>query len=81
MRKTIAIIGLEYVGLPLPVEFGKCRPVIGCDGKPERVAKLRGGGDFIRVVRPHELTASSHLSVTDDTAALLEAYILIGTEC
>ena len=29
--KTIAIIGLGYVGLPLAVEFGKARPVIGFD--------------------------------------------------
>ena len=29
--KTIAVIGLGYVGLPLAVEFGKSRPVIGFD--------------------------------------------------
>ena len=28
-HKTIAVIGLGYVGLPLAVEFGKQRPVIG----------------------------------------------------
>ncbi len=31
MEKTIAIIGLGYVGLPLAVEFGKSRKVIGFD--------------------------------------------------
>lgn len=28
---AIAIIGLGYVGLPLAVEFGKRRPVVGFD--------------------------------------------------
>lgn len=35
--KTIAVIGLGYVGLPLAVEFGKVRPVIGFDINPTRV--------------------------------------------
>ena len=30
-EKKIAIIGLGYVGLPLAVEFGKKRSVIGFD--------------------------------------------------
>jgi hypothetical protein len=30
----LAIIGLGYVGLPLAVEFGKQRPVVGFDIKP-----------------------------------------------
>lgn len=29
--KTLAVIGLGYVGLPLAVEFGKKREVIGFD--------------------------------------------------
>ena len=38
--KTLAIIGLGYVGLPLAVEFGKLRPVIGFDLNPARNAEL-----------------------------------------
>ena len=34
---TIAIIGLGYVGLPLAVEFGKHRPVLGFDINQARV--------------------------------------------
>ena len=30
-NKKIAIIGLGYVGLPLAVEFGKARVVVGFD--------------------------------------------------
>jgi len=36
----IAVIGLGYVGLPLAVEFGKQRPVIGFDIKPVREHRL-----------------------------------------
>ena len=41
--KTLAIIGLGYVGLPLAVEFGKRRPVIGFDINPRRIAELTSG--------------------------------------
>ena len=41
----IAVIGLGYVGLPLAVEFGKKRRVIGYDVNRDRVAELRNGLD------------------------------------
>ena len=48
----LAIIGLGYVGLPLAVEFGKHRPVIGFDIKPERIAELQAGCDSTRETTP-----------------------------
>ena len=36
----LAIVGLGYVGLPLAVEFGKKRPVIGFDINEKRIAGL-----------------------------------------
>lgn len=41
-NQTLAIIGLGYVGLPLVVEFGKHRPVIGFHINGNRVAELQG---------------------------------------
>src|SRR6266700_3271149 len=38
--RTIAVIGLGYVGLPLAVEFGKIRPVIGFDLQKARITQL-----------------------------------------
>ena len=32
-QSHLAIVGLGYVGLPLAVEFGKHRPVLGFDAK------------------------------------------------
>ncbi|MFG1489714.1 Vi polysaccharide biosynthesis UDP-N-acetylglucosamine C-6 dehydrogenase TviB, partial [Oceanospirillum sp. HFRX-1_2] len=42
----IAVIGLGYVGLPLAVEFGKTRQVVGFDINEKRIAELRDGHDF-----------------------------------
>ena len=41
----LAVIGLGYVGLPLAVEFGKRRPVIGYDINKRRIAELSAGRD------------------------------------
>jgi UDP-N-acetyl-D-galactosamine dehydrogenase len=42
----IAIIGLGYVGLPLAVEFGKQRAVVGFDINQKRIDQLKAGHDF-----------------------------------
>jgi UDP-N-acetyl-D-glucosamine/UDP-N-acetyl-D-galactosamine dehydrogenase len=64
--RTVAVIGLGYVGLPLAVEFGKVRPVIGFDARPERIAELEAGRDSTREVDPEELAAAKQLSFTCD---------------
>ena len=43
--KTIAVIGLGYVGLPLAMEFAKTRPVVGFDIRRERIDELLAGRD------------------------------------
>ena len=75
----LAIIGLGYVGLPLAVEFGKHRPVIGFDIKPERIAELQAGRDSTRETTPAELAAARHLTVTSDPEALRPCRIFIVT--
>ena len=63
-KKTIAVIGLGYVGLPLAVEFGKVRSVIGFDVRETRVAELRSGIDRTREVDPEELATAVYLTYT-----------------
>lgn len=75
----LAIIGLGYVGLPLAVEFGKHRPVIGFDIKADRLAELRRGHDATREVPAAELAAARHLRLTSDPADLRTATIFIVT--
>jgi UDP-N-acetyl-D-galactosamine dehydrogenase len=77
--KTIAVIGLGYVGLPLAVEFGKSRPVIGFDINGGRIKALRSGRDTTKEVSADELTAADHLTFTTDSADLAAASIYIVT--
>ncbi|MCK0171449.1 Vi polysaccharide biosynthesis UDP-N-acetylglucosamine C-6 dehydrogenase TviB [Aliiroseovarius sp. S1123] len=79
MNKTIAVIGLGYVGLPLAVEFGKVRPVIGFDINQGRIDALRNGSDSTLEVSGDELRDAAHLSFTTDPAGLAEANIYIVT--
>ena len=39
-KLKISVIGLGYVGLPLAVEFGRTRPVIGFDIDEQRIKEL-----------------------------------------
>jgi len=75
----IAVIGLGYVGLPLAVEFGKHRRVIGFDINAPRIDALRGGHDSTLEVSDDELRAADQLSFTTDPADLVEATIYIVT--
>lgn len=77
--KTLAIIGLGYVGLPLAVEFGKRRPVIGFDINPKRVEELRSGKDHTLECSPGELKAADHLRYSSDVPDLREAQVYIVT--
>ena len=58
----LAIIGLGYVGLPLAVEFGKQRSVVGFDINEKRIDELKSGHDFTLETEPEELKAANHLS-------------------
>jgi UDP-N-acetyl-D-galactosamine dehydrogenase len=79
-RETpVAIIGLGYVGLPLAVEFGKERPVVGFDINPARIAELEAGRDSTREVPSQELAAARHLTYTSDPDLLRNCRIYILT--
>lgn len=78
-NKTIAIIGLGYVGLPLAVEFGKTRSVIGFDINKKRIAELRAGEDHTLEVTPEDLKTAVKLSYTDDIDVLRTASVFIVT--
>jgi UDP-N-acetyl-D-galactosamine dehydrogenase len=76
---TIAIIGLGYVGLPLAVEFGKHRPVIGFDINPKRIAELQAGQDHTLECSPEELSAATHLRYSCTVQDLQQAQVYIVT--
>jgi len=76
-KKIIAIIGLGYVGLPLAVEFGKKRKVIGFEIKTERVAELESGIDSTLETTEKDLKEAKHLSYTTNIEDLKQAEIFI----
>lgn len=79
LNRTIAVIGLGYVGLPLAVEFGKIRPVLGFDINTARINSLRNGQDATLEITAEELAAAGHLTLTTDPEALRAASIYIVT--
>ena len=75
----IGIIGLGYVGLPLAVEFGKKRPVMGFDISQRRVEELKAGNDSTHEVSREELLAAKHLSFTTDIGDINDCNCYIVT--
>ena len=77
--KKIAIIGLGYVGLPLAVEFGKQRQVLGFDINAKRVAELQSGHDHTLECTAEQLNDAVHLSYSDSLDDLRNCEIFIVT--
>lgn len=77
--KTLAIIGLGYVGLPLAVEFGKTYKVLGFDIFQKRIEELKSGYDRTLEVEEAELQSAINLSFTTNLEDLKEAQIFIVT--
>ncbi len=75
----IAIIGLGYVGLPLAVEFGKHRPVLGFDINQARIDELRSGKDSTLEVTPADLAAAGQLVYSNQLDDLRACSIFIVT--
>ena len=75
----LAIIGLGYVGLPLAVEFGRKRPVLGFDINADRIAALRDGRDSTLETSPEDLAAAKQLVYTTDSEDLREINCFIVT--
>lgn len=66
----IAVIGLGYVGLPLAVEFGKHRPVVGFDINAKRIESLRAGHDSTLEVSDDELAEAASLQFSSTLSDL-----------
>lgn len=75
--KTVGVVGLGYVGLPLAVEFGKRLPTIGFDLSEAKVAAYRAGSDPTGEVLSSDLALATQLTYHTDPAALKEADFVI----
>ncbi|WP_031526315.1 nucleotide sugar dehydrogenase [Dyadobacter crusticola] len=78
-NKTICVVGLGYVGLPLAVEFGKKFNTIGLDINLQRINELKTFFDRTLEVDEAGLKSASKLRFTDDVDDISEAAIYIIT--
>jgi UDP-N-acetyl-D-galactosamine dehydrogenase len=78
-QKKIAVIGLGYVGLPLAVEFGKYRDVIGFDINQSRISELRAGHDSTLECSDDDLKAAEQLVYSHVLNEIKDAQIYIVT--
>ncbi len=79
MVDYIAVIGLGYVGLPLAVEFGKTKSVVGFDINSSRINELMRGSDSTQEVSKQSLQKAKNLIFTDKKEDLLQCNIFIVT--
>ena len=75
----LGIIGLGYVGLPLAVEFGKKRKVVGFDINQKRIDELIAGNDFTLETTSEELHEAKFLSYTTKLDDLSDCTCFIVT--
>lgn len=74
--RSIAVVGLGYVGLPIAVAFGKKAPVIGFDINKAKIAELRKGIDRTGEVSAQDLKQSK-VQYTSEAAELKAANFII----
>lgn len=79
INAKIAVVGLGYVGLPLAVEFGKHRSVVGFDINAALITELRSGKDSTLEVAPSDLAAATQLSYSNRTEDIADCGIFIVT--
>lgn len=75
----IAVIGLGYVGLPLAIEFGKNREVIGFDINKSRIDELKKGKDSTLECSLEELQEAKYISFTSNLDAIASCNCFIIT--
>ena len=76
---NLAVIGLGYVGLPLAVEFGKKRSVVGFDINQPRIQALKDGHDSTLEVSDEEMAEAKKMHYSADTEDLKKCNVFIVT--
>ena len=59
--RTVSVVGLGYVGLPVALAFGRAYRTVGFDVNAERIRELESGFDRTREVAPERLKATDVL--------------------
>ena len=78
-KKTVAVVGLGYVGLPLALAFGRKINTIGFDISEPKLKAYREGFDPTGEMAPEAFTAASRLSYTSNGKDLAAAdYVVVA---
>ncbi|MCF8225849.1 MAG: nucleotide sugar dehydrogenase [Bacteroidales bacterium] len=77
-KKTVAVIGLGYVGLPIALELAKKVKVIGFDIKEDRIALMRKNIDPSKEIKP-EAFDGCDIHFTSDKEDIRKASFYILT--
>ncbi len=75
--KTVAVVGLGYVGLPLAVEFGKRMTTVGFDLNETKLANYRNCQDPTGSASAADLRAATKLKYTGSPRDLAQADFII----
>lgn len=75
--KTVAVVGLGYVGLPLAIAFGTKMRTIGYDVKIEAIEKYQKGIDPNEEVDAQGFASAGDLEFTADPLRLAEADFVV----
>lgn len=75
--RTLAVVGLGYVGLPLALEFGQVFRTIGFDIAADKVEQYRQGLDATGEQPAEAFARAGLLEFTTDPARLAEASVII----
>ncbi len=78
-KSKIAIIGLGYVGLPLALEFGKKRNVVGFDINKNRIDQLMKGIDLSLETTSKQIKQANKLIFTNNINDIKKCQIYIVT--
>lgn len=76
-EKTVAVVGLGYVGLPLALAFGRVMDTIGFDISAAKLDAYRQGRDPSGEMESSAFAASERLRFTSDASLLHSADYLI----
>lgn len=76
-NKTVAVVGLGYVGLPLALAFGRKLNTIGFDISESKLEAYRQGFDPTGEMEPEAFQQASRLRYTSNGADLREADLIV----
>lgn len=79
IQKTVAVVGLGYVGLPLALAFGRNMKTVGFDISEAKLTAYRQGNDPTGEMDADLFKLSKHITFTNDSGLIKSAdYVVVA---